>query len=245
MNPVKIQPLSLLAGIAVFGLVGMAQTTGSNTQITTLTPEQREILSHMNLVYLDDGYGNLVNKTIRITGVNVQIVNGLQATNGNPLSPDTIATSLTAVNGVGNLILGYNELGNANGDDRTGSHNLVVGHGNTYASFGGIVAGWDNTIGNPANPRVGAYATVAGGTLNRATSTSAAVAGGKSNVAGNDATAVLGGENNLVSGDYGTIVGGHDNFVTGSADWAVVTGGFNNNNGTSSAVIVGPVTFLD
>ena len=32
-----------------------------------LTPEQREILSHLSLVYLDDGQGGL-RKTIRVTG---------------------------------------------------------------------------------------------------------------------------------------------------------------------------------
>jgi hypothetical protein len=247
MKPFQVHPLSLVAGVALVGLLGMAQSTlpGSHTQITTLTQQQREILSHMSIVYLDDGHGNLVNKTIRISGVNVQLVNGLQATNGNPLDPNATSVGLVSVNGVGNLIVGYNELGNVNGDDRTGSHNVVVGHGNSYLSFGGLVAGRDNMQGNPANPRVGAYASVTGGQLNRARSTSAVVVGGRENISENDGTTILGGQGNQVTGDYGAIVGGHDNSVTGSADWAVVAGGFNNDNATTNSVLVGPVNFLD
>jgi len=42
--------------------------------------------------------------------------------------------------GVGNLIIGYNSLGNSYyGDFRTGSHNLVIGDFTDYSSFGGIV----------------------------------------------------------------------------------------------------------
>ena len=52
-----------------------------------LTQQQTEILGHMSIVFLDDGAGNLVNKTIRISGVNVQIVNGSGTTNNfSPLS---------------------------------------------------------------------------------------------------------------------------------------------------------------
>lgn len=247
MKTIQLHPLSFVAGVALVGVLGMAQTTlpGSHSHITTLTPEQREILGHMSLVYLDDGHGNLVNKTIRITGVNVQLVNGLESTNGNPLDPEASSVSLVAVNGVGNLIVGYNELGNPNGDDRTGSHNVVIGHGNSYLSYGGLVAGQDNMQGNPANPRIGAYAFLGGGAQNRARSTHATVAGGRGNISENNWTSVFGGQNNTVTGDYGTIVGGRDNVVTGSPDHALITGGSGNSNGTTNSVLVGPVSFLD
>ena len=52
-----------------------------------------------------------------------------------------------AVNGLGNLIVGYNEAQPA--DIRTGSHNLVVGPFHTYSSHGGLVAGLDNAITGP------------------------------------------------------------------------------------------------
>jgi hypothetical protein len=61
-------------------------------------------------------FDGAANKVV-ITGANLRIVNGLGST-------DT-------TNGVGNLIVGYNELrrdfGRFGEDDRTGSHNVVVG----------------------------------------------------------------------------------------------------------------------
>ena len=62
------------------------QGTLSQQLRPTLTPEQAEILSHLSIVYLDDGQGSTT-KTIRISDVNVQIVNGLGVTNGFPPDP--------------------------------------------------------------------------------------------------------------------------------------------------------------
>ena len=75
-----------------------------------LTPEQQEILGHMSILEIPsetDQEGNILSvaTTIRFSGVNVQIVNGLGATNGNPVNPFDPTT-----NGLGNLIVGYNEL---------------------------------------------------------------------------------------------------------------------------------------
>ena len=111
-----------------------------------MTPEQADILSHMSVVYLDDGQGGTV-KTIRIDGANLQVVNGQGTTN--------------TTNGLGNLIVGYNELGNFNGDDRTGSHNLVTGQANSFSSYGGLVAGQSNTVS-------GRWSSVSGGKDNTA-----------------------------------------------------------------------------
>ena len=66
--------------------------------------------------------------TVRFKDVNVQIVNGLGATNGFPDDPDSLDPVQTTTNGLGNLIVGYQEMHPA-GDDRTGSHNVVVGQG--------------------------------------------------------------------------------------------------------------------
>ncbi len=49
-----------------------------------------------------------------------------------------------STNSVGNVIIGYNESSSLP-DDRTGSHMLVVGIGHNFRSYGGIVAGQDNT----------------------------------------------------------------------------------------------------
>jgi len=69
---------------------------------------------------------------ITISGANLHIVNGLGAT-------DT-------TNGLGNLIVGYNEHRPPTAlppttDIRTGSHNVVVGREHNFSRFGGLVVG--------------------------------------------------------------------------------------------------------
>ena len=78
--------------------------------------------------------------------------------------------------GLGNLVIGYNELGKPIGDVRTGSHNLVLGALNNYSSYGGIIAGSNNAIS-------GAYAVVSGGNNNTASGGAASVSGGQFNTA--------------------------------------------------------------
>ena len=76
-----------------------------------LTAEEQEILSHLSIVELSLGAGGGTAKTIRVEGINVQVVNGLGATNGYPTDPTTTGTALTSVNGLGNVIVGYNDDG--------------------------------------------------------------------------------------------------------------------------------------
>lgn len=61
--------------------------------------------------------------TIQFAGVNIQIVSGSGATS-------------SAVNGVGNLIIGYSE--NTGNWPRTGSHNLIMAEENGWISYGGF-----------------------------------------------------------------------------------------------------------
>jgi hypothetical protein len=93
------------------------------------------------------------------SGVNVRIVNGMGSTE--------------TTNGCGNLIVGYNESrpAQAGGDVRTGSHNIIVGRGNNYSSFGGLDAGIFNAS-------LAAYASVSGGFLNTASGNLSSVSGG-------------------------------------------------------------------
>ncbi len=72
---------------------------------------------------------------ITIRGANLHIVSGSGSTNA-------------TVNGLGNLIIGYNEA-RTSGNDRTGSHNLVIGAKQNFSSYGGMVAGYSNTISGP------------------------------------------------------------------------------------------------
>jgi len=118
-------------------------------------------------------------------GCNVHVRNGLDTTN--------------TVNGSGNLIVGYNE---ATGDLlRGGSHNLVVGSEHSYSSYGGLVAGFANTIS-------GAYTSVSGGELNTASGPGSSVSGGAGNTASGNSASVSGGENNVASGEFATVGGG-------------------------------------
>jgi len=114
-------------------------------------------------------------------------------------------STIGAVNGQGNLIVGYNEAGfcktvaatcntsaDCGGDNcltsgpKTGSHNLIVGAGNSYSSYGGFVAGELNVVS-------GAGASVSGGYENHATGFVASVSGGISNTASGAESSISGG----------------------------------------------------
>lgn len=187
-----------------------------------LTAQQQEILDSMSIVYLDDGFGNLM-KTVRFEGVNVQIVNGLGATNSLPADPYETDPVITMTNGLGNLIVGYQEVREVpnpgdpsapaiceggtydpNIDIRTGSHNVVVGHQHNYESFGGVVFGRRNWTG-------GAYAVVTGGINNRAGGLWSAVSAGQRNSAEGRASSIAGGFANATCSIQGAILGGTSN----------------------------------
>jgi hypothetical protein len=138
-----------------------------------------------------------------------------------------------AVNGLGNLIIGYNESSAAN-VKRTGSHNLVIGPEHAYSSFGGLVVGRENTLSAPyasvsggrLNTASGLAASVSGGSVNTASADFASVSGGKSNEAKGLAASISGGISNLSQGEYTSVSGGSDNAASGFA--ASVSGGSGN-----------------
>ena len=98
-----------------------------------------------------------VGNDIAINGANLWITNGLGTT--------------AVVNGLGNLIIGYNESRTPAPDVRNGSHNLVVGDKHNYGSYGGILAGYTNSVLAP-------YAAVSGGENNTASGLNSSVSGG-------------------------------------------------------------------
>ncbi len=156
-----------------------------------------------NLVYTVDANGY---PTAQFTGVNVQVVNGTGSTDGTPY-------------GLGNLIVGYNpartggfscSIGSAtNPTDCTtaggvwavsykrGSHNLVIGDRHNYSSYGGLVAGYSNTIKAAA----------------------ASISGGSYNTVSGMLSSINGGSNNTASGGYSNISGGFQRSVSGQYDW--------------------------
>lgn len=228
---IEIRPVSLLVG-AVLGATALSLAAAQSPIVAqttlTLTAQQREILSHMSIVQLDDGSGNDC-KTIQISGVNVRLVNGIGVT--------------ASQNCLGNLIVGYNEPG-FGADDRSGSHNVVVGTGHSYSSHGGLVVGERNTISAP-------HASVCGGLENQATGTHSSVTGGSENIAsGRYAWVGGGGSNfsvpegqggpegiggNIASGDWSAVAGGSGNEAAGA--YAAVSGGaLNDADGEGSSV---------
>ena len=150
------------------------------------------------------------------TGTNVHIRNGMGSTNGNPDEPLTLDPGETAVNGLGNLIIGYNALPPFP-IDRSGSHYLVTGDLNAYTSFGGIAAGWANTVS-------AAYASTLGGRSNRSTGAFCSIVGGAFNhTDGGNTASILGGNANQASNIDSTVCGGNQNHA--SARFSVIGGG--------------------
>lgn len=110
-------------------------------------------------------------RTIIISKANLQIVNGTGITNGKP-------------NGLGNILVGYNEIDNAGPapycsdglyetelgcknagevwepNQHTGSHNIVMGMMNGYTRYGGIVTGFHNVINAPLGSVTGGDITL-------------------------------------------------------------------------------------
>ena len=240
MKPITIHPGSALigAGLLAAVVVGLSATTPQRTKLgstpavlgPTLTPEQQEILSHLSIVYLDDGQGGMA-KTIRASGVNVQVVNGVGVTE--------------TANSVGNIIVGYSEQPSA-AFDRSGSHNLVGGVRNEYAAFGGLLLGRDNKV-------AGNHSSILGGKLNHVSGGDSAILGGDSNsveaglgvICAGDANRITGNRNVIVGGQWNlaedarcVLVGGAGNTASG-AQLGVVVGGGGNTVSASRGVVVG------
>ena len=168
-----------------------------------------------------------IGNDVYFEGCNVHVRNGVGATDA-------------AVNGLGNLIVGYDEDGGTSCADpfgcdiKNGSHNLVVGRHHTYSSYGGLVAGTDNTVSAAASSVSGGYgntaselrSSVSGGSSNTASGDYSSVSGGSSNRASGSRSSVSGGISNTASGQNSSVSGGDDN--TSSDRWSSVSGGNQN-----------------
>jgi len=189
------------------------RSTDLQTQVKELTDRVQEL--EAKLACLSKDGDNVV-----FEKCNVYIRDGSGQTDG-------------AVNGLGNLIIGYNETSGEN-LKRSGSHNLVIGPEHAYASFGGLVVGRENTISAPyssvtggrLNTASGLGASVSGGSVNTASKDFASVSGGKSNEATGLNASVSGGTSNSARGDFSSVTGGSDNAASGFA--AGISGGSGN-----------------
>jgi len=170
---------------------------------------------------------------IMFEGANVHIRSGSGYSNDRPPN-----TKIDALHGLGNLIIGYNEEPYDNftllAGDRGGSHNLVLGVGNRFMNFGGIVHGWENTvkgvisavISGDSNSALGNHSVVLGGWNNEAKGTSSTACGGKFNTAAGKESLAAGGSNNLAEGRISVVSGGDKNKAAGRG--STVIGGSGN-----------------
>jgi hypothetical protein len=163
-----------------------------------------------------------VGNELVITGVNLRIVNGLGMTDcGPPTNPIP-----GCPNGLGNVIVGYNESRPTGDDNRTGSHNVVVGSEHNFSRFGGLVVGRHNEIsgasvgGGDSNSASDVVASVSGGIGNTASGDAASVSGGIANTASGIAASVSGGVANTASGEIASVSGGTSRMAPGVSDWA-------------------------
>jgi hypothetical protein len=152
---------------------------------------------------------------VAITGANLHIVSGSGSTAG-------------TVNGLGNLIIGYNEAPTE--VRRTGSHNLVIGAENNFTSYAGVAAGQRVEIAAP-------YAAAVGGINSFISGTNSAVLGGTNGVVDGAYAAIVGGDYNTAHGQSSVVIAGDANqtFFTGSS----VLGGIQNVSYADRAVVVG------
>jgi hypothetical protein len=186
-------------------------------------------------------------RTVRLTGVNLQVVNGINRTD--------------SINGAGNLIIGYDEPNLAptsdpvcsratanNGADitdeagclaaggvfsrqhKSGSHNLVLGIQNGYSAFGGIIGGRSNFTNE-------AYANVIGGVDNRASGRGSVIVGGQGHLTRDSGTTVLGGIGNQALVRNSSITGGVGNVATGEN--SSITGGERNKVSGRTSTVAG------
>jgi hypothetical protein len=132
-------------------------------------------------------------------------------------------------NGLGNLVIGYNEPSDSSFPaERGGSHNVVVGPNHRYNFGVGLIVGGSSRLGNDG-------ASVSGGFMNTASGLFATAGAGLRNEASGDFATVSGGADNFATGNTSVVTAGQLNQATG--DLSAVSGGFNNvSSGVFSAV---------
>ncbi len=201
------------------------------TNTTNLLPLNQYLTVTAKTVGVNNG------AVVRLTGVNLQVVNGQGST--------------ATTNGFGNLIVGYDEVGGrcSNPDftpagqfacendrlpatwtvgPKTGSHNIVGGDAASYSSYGGLVVGQNNWA-------KGTYASVSGGSHSDAEGNGSSVSGGIGNIASGEVSSISSGYLNTASGLWSSVSGGRNNLASGQLS-SVSGGSSNTASGQNSSV---------
>src|SRR5258708_1312931 len=115
--------------------------TALKTAINSTDAQNAFALGQFVTVDPTDTINGLAGPHIIFTGANLHVRDGSGATNDNGGTPT----------GLGNLVIGYDEApASPPAGYRSGSHDLVVGPGHTFNSFGGFVAGDTNAVEGPS-----------------------------------------------------------------------------------------------
>ena len=160
-----------------------SEVTALTAEVAALTAALETKQDAMDCLYQ-------VGNDLYVDACNLHVQDGTGVTQGYPNS---------APNGLGNLIVGYNE-DNPDGSEKTGSHNVIVGAYHTYTNRSGLVTGTRNTI-------IGFAAAVIGGSFNVASGVNSTVSGGVKNEASGPSSSVSGGQQNEASA-YASSVNG-------------------------------------
>jgi hypothetical protein len=204
--------------------------SATSVQLPSEATEQEKLISILPYInYEAEGIDK--KPTIQFSGANLQVIDG--------------SGLETTINGTGNLILGYDPSPGT----QTGSHDLLLGGtGNSYTSYGGIVAGFSNRLSEPyasilggaSNTAWGYASTVTGGYSNKTSAAFSTIGGGCSNLTGVGAITVNPNCTNLSSYPHGftSVTGGMGNQAE-TENSAVSGGGGNTASGVDSAVSAG------
>jgi hypothetical protein len=205
----------IACGVVLLSLLSLGLPSGKaeGPQPGGMAERMATLEKKLTAMTFDDAANEVV-----ITGANLRIVNGLGTTN--------------TTNGLGNLIVGYNEERGDGTDNRTGSHNVVVGREHNFSSFGGLVVGVHNEIS-------GEFASVSGGAGNTASGGASSVSGGNSNTSSGGDSSVSGGSINTASGPRAVWVGGGIGNTASGESASVCAGNSNTATGFSSSVCGG------
>lgn len=203
-----------LVAIIAMAVLALSPASAFASESILSEAEQLQLKSILTCVsYVGEGVDK--KPTIKVSGCNVQIVNGT----GSESSP----------NGEGNLVIGYDESPGT----QSGSHNLILGTDQTYEDYGSIVGGEDNADKGPFSVVFGygntvyGEASILGGEDNLARGHDSIV-GGNSNVAEGQETSILGGTFNHTEGEDSTISGGGSNKTEWGYNNASILGGHSN-----------------
>ena len=182
-----------------------SQVTKLDERVSTLEAKVAALEEKLSkITYEPKGLNDL--PTVKISGANLQVVNGTGA--------------IQNLNGLGNVIIGYDE--HAADIKQTGSHNLVLGDRQTFTSWGGLLAGSKNAAHRPAWRGVrlqqrgqGAVGHGDRRVFNGADGDGSSISGGSQSVAKTTLSSISGGFNNFTEGDWASVSGGQTNFARG------------------------------